>query len=101
MLFSAKQLQKKFKHAKYFGITGNYSLANAAKFRSALENHINAPTTEVIQGEYRRQPVIFFVNRHTRLIVIQDASGYFLSGWRLSGVQLNRVVNPPHRLGGN
>jgi hypothetical protein len=31
--FSPKQLQKKFKHASDFGVTGNYSPANAQNFR--------------------------------------------------------------------
>ena len=38
--FSLKQLQKKFKHAKDFGVVGNYSTANAAKFSSAKNQHI-------------------------------------------------------------
>lgn len=100
MDFSAKQLQKKFKHAKYFGVTGNYNATNAAKFQSVIEAHIANPATKVIQGTYRRQSVTHFVNPQTRLNVIQDASGKFLSGWKLTAVQLKHVLSTG-KLGGN
>lgn len=99
MDFSAKQLQKKFKHAKYFGVTGNYSLTNAAKFQSAIEAHIANTATKVILGTYRGQPVTHFVNPQTRLNVIQDASGNFLSGWKLTPTQLKHVLSTG-KLGG-
>jgi len=38
--FTERQLQKKFKHASDFGVTGNYSPTNAAKFQTAIENFI-------------------------------------------------------------
>lgn len=43
LLKSSKQLQSKFKHALDFGVTGNYSRANATKFSEALNRHINNP----------------------------------------------------------
>jgi hypothetical protein len=100
MNFSAKQLQKKFKHAKHFGVTGNYSAANAVKFQSAMEAHIADPATKIIQGMYRGQLVIHFVNPQTGLNVIQDASGQFLSGWKLTAEQLKHVLLNG-KLGGN
>ena len=100
MNFSAKQLQKKFKHAKHFGVTGNYSPANAAKFQAAMEGHLTAPATKIIQGLYRGQPVTHFANPQTRLNVIQDASGQFLSGWKLTPDQLKHVLSTGE-LGGN
>jgi RHS repeat-associated protein len=39
---SDKQIQKKFKHAPDFGITGNFSKSNRVKFMSAINQHINA-----------------------------------------------------------
>ena len=100
MLFSTKQLQKKFKHAKHFGVIGDYSPANAMKFQLALQKHITAPTTKIIQGIYHGQPVTFFVDSQTRLNVIQETSGYFLSGWKLTPVQLNHLLTTG-KLGGN
>jgi len=47
---TAKQLQKKFKHAADFGVTGNFSKANAAKFNSAINQHLNSSGVKAIQG---------------------------------------------------
>lgn len=57
-----KQLQKKFKHAADFGVSGNYSPANAAKFQAAIQQHLVNPTTQVITGIYRGQAATFYFN---------------------------------------
>ena len=62
---TAKQLQKKFKHAGDFGVTGNFSKANAAKFNSAINQHINSPGVRAVQGTYRGNPVTHYVNPNT------------------------------------
>ena len=89
---SAKQLQKKFKHAKDFGVTGNYSKANATEFSSAINQHINSPGVRTIQGTYHKQPVTHFLDPSTGLNVISDPAGNFISGWRLSPGQLQNVL---------
>lgn len=50
------QLQKKFKHAGDFGVTGNYSKTNAAKFSAAMHQHMNDAGTQRIVGTYRNAP---------------------------------------------
>jgi len=54
---SPQTLQKKFKHASEFGVSGNYSPVNAAKFQQAIKKHVADSTTKVIRGTYRGQPV--------------------------------------------
>lgn len=90
---SPKSLQKKFKHANDFGVEGNYSVDNAAKFKQAIENHVNSSSTKVIRGTYHGQPVKHYVNPQTGLNVIKDSSGQFVSGWKLSSAQLKHVLS--------
>ena len=92
MNFDPRQLQSKFKHARDFGITGNNNPANQARFQQAIEQHMNDPLTKVINGTYRGQQVTHYVNPSTGLNVIKDASGNFLSGWKLSQKQLAHVI---------
>ena len=87
-----KQLQAKFKHAEDFGVSGNYSKANAAKFESAITQHINSSGTQIIQGTYRGETVTHCLNPSTGLNVILKPSGEFLSGWRLGADQLANVL---------
>lgn len=92
LLNSSKQLQKKFNHAADFGVTGNYSKANAAKFSAALNQHINASTVTKISGTYKGNPVTHYLEKSTGLTVIVDPNGVFVSGWRLSDDQLMNVL---------
>ncbi|WP_133739924.1 colicin D domain-containing protein [Actinorugispora endophytica] len=89
--YTDKQLQKKFKHAQDFGISGDYSRAKADEFREALDNHIDSPGTVQIQGTYHREPVTHFLDPNTGLNVITTRSGEFISGWKLSPGQLANV----------
>ena len=92
LLNSSKQLQSKFKHAGDFGVTGNYSKANAAKFSAEINQHINSPGVTKIAGTYRGNPVTHYVDPATGLNVIADPSGVFVSGWKLSTAQLQNVL---------
>ena len=89
---SSQQLQAKFKHAAAFGVTGNYSKANAVQFSRAINQHVNSPGVQVIYGTYHRQPVIHFLDPSTRLNVIADRAGHFISGWRLNTDQIMNVL---------
>ncbi|WP_211314278.1 colicin D domain-containing protein, partial [Salinicola socius] len=87
-----KQLQKKFKHAEDFGVSGNYSPANAKKFNQAIQDHLNASGTKEISGMYRGHSVTFHTDSNSGLTVIQNPNGSFLSGWRLNSQQLQHVL---------
>lgn len=90
LLNTAKQLQAKFKHAIDFGVKGNYSKATAAQFSASLNQHINA--ARVIQGTYKGQAVIHYLNPTTSVNVITKATGEFISGWKLGAGQLQGVL---------
>ncbi len=92
LLNTSRQLQAKFKHAGDFGVVGNYSKANAGKFSSAINQHINSAGVQTIQGTYRGQSVIHYVNPNTGLNVISSPSGQLISGWKLNPAQLQNVL---------
>ncbi|MBW3518755.1 colicin D domain-containing protein [Flavobacterium sp. NKUCC04_CG] len=92
LLNTSKQLQAKFKHAGDFGVIGNYNKANAGKFSSAINQHINSAGVQTIQGTYRGQSVIHYVNPNTGLNVISSPTGQFMSGWKLNPAQLQNVL---------
>jgi hypothetical protein len=90
---SPQQLQKKFKHAQDFGVTGNYSPANAAKLQNAIQQHVASSSTKVIKGTYHGNPVTHYVNPSTGVNVMKDSAGNFVSGWKLSPAQLKHVLS--------
>jgi hypothetical protein len=89
---TAVQLQKKFKHAADFGVSGNYSPATARQFDDAIQAHVAAPETIKIAGSYRKNAVIHHVNPDSGLNVMTTPGGDFVSGWRLGPVPLNHVL---------
>ena len=89
---NARQLQKKYKHAKDFGVTGNYNKANATKFNSAINKHINSSGVKTIKGTYRGSPVTHYVNPKTGLNVMTTPKGAFVSGYKLNAAQLRNVT---------
>jgi len=93
LLNSSRQLQSKFKHASDFGVSGNYSKANAAKYSEALNQHINSPGVTKIPGTYRGDAVTHYLDPATGLNVIVDPSGAFVSGWKLGPEQLKNVLS--------
>jgi len=63
LTFTDEQLQKKFKHASDFGISGSYNLENAQRFADILKAHVQNPTVLQIVGTYRRDPVIHYFDK--------------------------------------
>ena len=97
--FDAQKLQAKSKHAADFGVSGNWSKKTASEFEAALRTHLDSPGTTAIQGTYRGDPVTHFFDANTRLNVIVDANGGFVSGWKLSPAQAAHVTTTG-KLGG-
>jgi len=89
---SDKQIQAKFKHAKDFGVYGNYNKINAQKFYLAIQKHLNDNNTVTFKGTYRGIKVIFHTNPMTGLTVITRTNGSFLSGWKLNPKQLKHII---------
>ena len=92
--FTAKQLQSKFKHAEDFGVMGNYSRSKASEFSAAINQHINASGTQIIQGAYRNSNnlVTYYLNPATGLNVIATRTGQFISGAKLSTSQISDIM---------
>ncbi|WP_412458571.1 colicin D domain-containing protein [Mycobacteroides chelonae] len=90
----AQQLQKKFKHASDFGVTGNYNTQNAQLFQKAVEDFMANPSTIHIDGFYRRgeSPAILSVNPTTGLTAVLHPNGEFWTGWKLGPDQLAHVL---------
>ncbi|MDA5494140.1 hypothetical protein PGS50_12815 [Yersinia intermedia] len=82
--FSAKQLDKKFKHAADFGvITTKKNGETIAEYQAAIKSHLDTKTTYE-HGTYLLVPEskVFF-NPQTNNVVVVDKSGNFVSGWKL------------------
>ncbi|MDX5631012.1 MULTISPECIES: colicin D domain-containing protein [unclassified Brenneria] len=89
VIFSQKQLQKKFKHAIDFGVSGNVNKQGLELFENAIRRHIKMPTTTSITGKYRwKDDEIHYFNPETKINFMTDINGNFISGWKLSDRQL-------------
>ena len=85
------QLQKKFKHAKDFGVLDSCNRANINAYREKLIKHLKSEKTTLIDGKYRNQEVEHYLNPETGLNIIVK-EGKFLSAWKLTPEQLTNVL---------
>ena len=85
--FTTAQLQKKFKHAPQFGVSGANNATNRAAFQRAVTQHVNT-STEVFRSTLNNQQQVLVHLRGNRA-VFTDTRGNFISGWNLSQAQLN------------
>lgn len=88
---SRKQLEKKFKHAIDFGVTESRGAAGFNEFDDVIKKFVDSPTTVRQLGTYRGDEVVMNYDPSTRLIIIQDTDGQFVSGWRLDDDQYANV----------
>lgn len=65
--FDLKKLEKKWKHARDFGVTGNRNKINLLLYQKALEDHVNDAIIEEIIGTYRGIPVYHYYNPTNQL----------------------------------
>lgn len=87
------QLQSKFKHASDFGVDENWNSQSASNFDQALRNHVYDNQNVVrIQGTYRGQYAIHYVDEVTGNNVITYPDGRLWSAWRLSANQITNVI---------
>ncbi len=82
--FSTKQLDKKFKHAKDFGVeTSKKNPQTLKEYEDALNAHMNDPAT-IQNGTYVHSPgSTVHYNANTNNVIVVDKGGNFLSGWKL------------------
>ncbi|MFJ7910697.1 colicin D domain-containing protein [Kitasatospora sp. NPDC096204] len=88
-----KQLDKKFKHAIDFGITGNNNGANRKAFEAAIGKFLDGDNVKHVFISYRGNPASAFYDDKTGLAVLANPDGSFLSGWKLSPSQLQSVIH--------
>ncbi|NIJ74062.1 MULTISPECIES: hemagglutinin repeat-containing protein [unclassified Xanthomonas] len=84
ILASSKQLDKKFKHASDFGVgTSKKNPQTLEQFKLELERHMKAQAT-VEHGTYGfvKDSRVFF-NPDTNNVVVVDAKGNFVTGFKL------------------
>ena len=90
--FDKNQLQKKFNHAKDFGVEGNFNLANRDLYQRKLIEHMKS--THACLGTYRGRDVYHYYDPRTNLNVMVDRNtNKFISGWRLSDEQIINMKN--------
>lgn len=91
--YPKQQLQKKFKHAKDFGVDSSWSNDAAGEYEQALRRFAEDPGNEVnTAGEYRGQPAILIYNRSSSLCEVLYPDGTFWSAWKLRPGQLKNVI---------
>jgi RHS repeat-associated protein len=91
--FTERQLQSQLaQHGDVWGIDGvpNTS-ATRAEFLSRLVDHIDDAGTTRIEGTFRGQRVVHYVNDHG-LNVFTTPEGGFWGAWRLNAEQLSNVL---------
>ena len=49
-------------------------------------------STVRVAGTYRGEPAVLNYNVTSRLVVIQDVQGSFVSGWQMSSSQLSTLI---------
>ena len=90
--FEKNQLQKKFNHAKDFGVEGNFNPANRDLYQRKLIEHMKS--THACLGTYRGWDVYNYYDPRTNLNVMVDRNtNKFISGWRLSDEQIINMKN--------
>ncbi|MFI1163382.1 polymorphic toxin-type HINT domain-containing protein [Streptomyces sp. NPDC020801] len=82
-------------HAEDFGIKGPYNKANGQKFIRAVEQFVKNPNTRQIQGTFRGQPAIHYVDDtglHASFAASGPNVGEYLGGWKSYGDQLTYLL---------
>ena len=89
---SQRKLQHEYKHAKDFGIEGNWNSKNGDQFYEAILEHIkNAPQT--INGTYRGSGVVHYFDPVSKVDVMVDLQNNFVCGWKLSPDQVSYLLS--------
>ena len=88
------QVRKKFKHAPDFGVLGNPNRKNYELFKDRIVEHMNNPSTQIIEGTFKKIEVTHYFNPETGLNVFFNRdNNKFISGWLLKDDQLDNMVN--------
>jgi hypothetical protein len=89
-----RQIQKKYKHAPDFGVSGNYNLENAQLFKDKVIEHMKKTSTQIIEETFKNIEVTHYFDPETGLNVFFNRDNKkFISGWLLKDDQLDNMVN--------
>lgn len=92
VILGNKQLQKKFKHAKAFGVLGSFNNKNLKLFKESIISHMKNPSTEFIQGSWKGAPVNHYFNPNNDLnVMFNPETKRFISGWELTPDQSKNI----------
>lgn len=87
------QLQRKFKHARDFGVEGPYNAQTWLEFKTAIIAHMENEGVKVIVGTFRGRKVVHYFNPSTCLNVVLTDEGNFLTGWKLTSCQVRALMH--------
>jgi hypothetical protein len=97
-----QQIEKKYGHAGDFGVLDPRGKPGFDNYATAVQAFVADPATVKIWGVYNRgnQRVIINFNTRSGLMVMQQPDGTFISGWRMSSDQLQKII-ATGRIGGD
>ena len=98
--YNATKLQKKYKHAKDFGIDEPWKKGAGEKFQKALDDFLDSPATKHRDGTYLGDPAILSFNPTTGQVVVTSRTGEFVTGFKMNYTQLQHVIRDG-KLGGH
>jgi Colicin D len=87
-----QQLEAKFYHAPDFGVTEPRGAAGFGAYGKAIDSFVSDSSTIRTAGTYRGNPAILNYNPESQLVVVQQPTGEFVSGWQMSQQQLTNVI---------
>lgn len=92
--FTDRQLQKKYKHARVFGVRDrNYNPVNGKAFEKALVDHMKL-VGKPIDGSYHKKDVYHYYDDITKLnVMINKDDKTFISSWELNDKQIIHMKN--------
>jgi hypothetical protein len=87
-----RQIQKKFKHAPDFGVSGNYNPKNAQLFKDKIIQHMKNPSTKFLEGTFKTTKVTHYFDPKTGLnVMFNNETNKFISGWKLTDKQFKNI----------
>ncbi len=98
--YDPKMLQKKYKHAKDFGVKEPWKKGADGKFKKALDDFLDSPATKHRDGTYNGDPSILSFNPSTGQVIVTSRSGEFVTGFKMNYTQLQHVIRDG-KLGGH
>jgi hypothetical protein len=98
--YDPTKLQKKYKHAKDFGVKEPWKKGAGEKFQKAVDDFLDSPGTKHRDGTYNGDPATLSFNPTTGQVVVTSRSGDFVTGFKMNYTQLQHVIRDG-KLGGH